>query len=100
MEECEMFGRFSKSQIESMPTVSEGHTDDLKLDLGYTRVWVSRLTTEDGVLYDNEVTTEQYLKGERWFWKPIDTYEPTDYSDFTNEEVADFIRFTKEKVQG
>lgn len=54
-----------------MPTIHQGHTDDLKIetqgggtkDTRATRVWLSRLTVEDGQPYNNQVTVEQYLPG-------------------------------------
>lgn len=77
-----MFGRFSLKQIQDLPTISEGHTDDLKFDDGTTRVWLSRLTVEDGAELDNEVTVERSIGGRM---EPIDVYQATDWTDYTDD---------------
>lgn len=46
--------------LESLPTLSVGQADDLKIDNGDTRVWLSRMTIDDGMEYDNQVTIEKY----------------------------------------
>lgn len=68
-----MIGRFSLRQINAMPTLWQGQYDDLKYDDGEVRVWQSRMRTEDGQPYDDQVTVER-LTGGRWV--TIDTYDP------------------------
>ncbi len=36
------------AQLEAMPTISQGHFDNLKVDTGVRRVWLTRMTAEDG----------------------------------------------------
>lgn len=57
--------RPSLSELRAMPTLAVGQTDDLKVDTGTTRLWLSRMNTEDGAPYDNAVTVER-LVGGRW----------------------------------
>lgn len=59
-------------QIESLPTLNQGHTDDLKLESATSRVWLSRLTKEDGMPYDNQVTEEQLVNGK---WETVRQYQ-------------------------
>lgn len=69
--------RFTLEQLEKMPTLHQGHTDNLKWesnDKKQVRVWLSRMTKEDGMPYDNQVIVEQYnQKSGRW--EVIDEYE-------------------------
>lgn len=64
--------KFSLDQLNAMPTISGGHTDDLKFDDGTTRVWLSRLTVSDGMPYDNQVTIERLEDG---VWTTIEEYQ-------------------------
>lgn len=63
--------RYSLSELEALPTLSVGQADDLKVDTGRTRVWLSRCTVEDGEPYDNKVTIEALRAGR---WIEIETY--------------------------
>ncbi len=73
----------SSDLIRELPTLSQGHMEDLKLEWCFTdsnplgrlddsshyRVWVSRMTKEDGAAIDHAVTVEhRYLKGFRYEW--------------------------------
>ena len=51
--------------LEAMPTLCVGQADDLKIDTGTRRVWLSRMTIEDGMPYDNQVSVEKLIDG-RW----------------------------------
>lgn len=53
---------YTLAELEALPTLSQGHTDDLKIETENTRVWLSRMTVEDGEPYNNKVTVEK-LKG-------------------------------------
>ena len=64
--------RYSKRTLEKLPTLATGQADDLKLDDGQTRVWLSRCTTLDGEPYDNKVTIERLVNGK---WEISETYE-------------------------
>ena len=59
-------------KLESLPTLTQGHTDDLKLESATSRVWLSRLTKEDGMPYDNQVTEEQLINGK---WVTVRQYQ-------------------------
>lgn len=63
---------YSLAEIESMPTINQGWTDNLKIDTGTERVWLSRLTVEDGNPYNNQVTVERLTDG---CWKTVEEYE-------------------------
>ena len=56
----------------SMKTIHTGQCDDLKIDDGTYRVWLSRVGVEDGMPYENAVTVEQLVDG---CWKSVDIYE-------------------------
>ena len=56
---------FPLSYLESLPTIHSGHFDNLKVDTGSLRVWLSRCGVADGMPYDNQVTIE-HLKNGRW----------------------------------
>ena len=55
-----------------MKTIESGHFDNLKHDDGKTRIWLSRMTVEDGMPYNNQVTVEKKKKGD---WKKVDEYK-------------------------
>jgi hypothetical protein len=57
--------KFTKEELELLPTISSGHFDDLKVDTGTARVWLSRVTVEDGAPYNDQVTVERLVKG-KW----------------------------------
>lgn len=57
--------------IARLPTIHQGHSSDLKLEWadhrGDWRVWVSRLTREDGERFDHGIQVEHKPKGgARW----------------------------------
>ena len=53
---------YQAKELASMPTLSQGHTDDLKDEYKHNgsqyRVWLSRMTVEDGMPYNNQITLE------------------------------------------
>lgn len=51
--------------LEQLPTLAVGHTADLKVDRGGTRVWLSRTGLADGEPFENTVSVEQWT-GESW----------------------------------
>lgn len=63
---------YTLQELQDMPTIDSGHTDDLKVDTGTVRVWLSRLTVEDGMPYNNQVTVEQLIDGT---WQTVKEYE-------------------------
>jgi len=67
-----MFDRneYDTKTLEALPRISEGHSEDLKvettLDDGTpARVWLSRCGLDDGELWENTVTLETCPDG-RW----------------------------------
>lgn len=65
--------KYSLSQLETLPTLHQGHSDDLKINTLTRRVWLSRLTVEDGMPYNNQVTVEVLTN--EGSWMALETYE-------------------------
>jgi hypothetical protein len=65
---------FTTAELQALPTLSQGHTDDLKMETTARRVWLSRLTKADGQPYDNQITIE--AKNEDGSWSIIRQYDP------------------------
>jgi hypothetical protein len=63
--------RYTAAQLERRRTLSTGQCDDLKVDTGRHRVWLSRCTRDDGEPYNNKVTVEQLVGGR---WVEVETY--------------------------
>ena len=71
--------------IQAMPTLHQGQYDDLKFENKTTRIWLSRMTVDDGMEYNNQVTEEalqlQKTKGNRvvvnkpMSWQTVRQYE-------------------------
>lgn len=57
---------YTLSELEALPTLAVGQTDDLKIDDGKKRVWLSRCSVEDGEPYNDKVTVEVVGKNGRW----------------------------------
>ena len=58
--------RYSAKDLRAMPTLAVGQADDLKVDDGEVRVWLSRCGPEDGEPYRNKVSVESLLPPGRW----------------------------------
>ena len=63
--------KYTLRELQGMKTITQGHTDDLKLKTGNTKVWLSRMTVEDGMPYDNMVTVEKLINGR---WETVEEY--------------------------
>jgi len=63
---------YSLDELEALPTLTQGQADDLKVDLGIIRIWLSRCTIEDGEPCNNKVTIEEYRAGS---WVEVGWYE-------------------------
>lgn len=59
-------------ELKETPTIEKGHFEDLKLDDGTFKVWLSRMTVADGAEYNNQVTVKQLSNGK---WYTIAEYE-------------------------
>ena len=58
--------------LDCQETLAIGQADDLKVDNGEYRVWLSRCGTEDGEPFENKVTVEQLIDGR---WLIVSEYE-------------------------
>ena len=65
---------YSLAELQGRPTLSQSHCEDLKVQTDDMRVWLSRMTVDDGAAYDNEVTIERLVDGR---WRKVSTYEAT-----------------------
>jgi hypothetical protein len=75
--------RFTASQLEGMPTLSQGHMEDLKIseegvdangEKWWQKTWLSRMTKEDGMPYDNRVVVERSDSTTNWKYVVVDEY--------------------------
>lgn len=57
--------RPTTEDLEALPVLSQGQADDLHIDTGTERVWLSRTGVADGEPFDNTVTVERLVDG-RW----------------------------------
>ncbi len=57
---------YTLKQLEAMETVHKGHFDDLKFDNGVIQIWLSRMTIEDGMPYNNQVIESWCLNTGEW----------------------------------
>lgn len=64
--------RYTLDEIEDMPTIHQGQFDNLKYQDANTKIWLSRLTVEDGQPYNNQVTIERLQNG---CWVEAESYE-------------------------
>ena len=58
--------KYTLRELEQLETISQGQTDNLKIKTEDTKVWLSRMTVEDGMPYNNMVTIEKLKKDGRW----------------------------------
>jgi hypothetical protein len=58
-----------KDSLRAMPTVKQGQFDDLKISTPHVRVWLSRMTKEDGASENDAVTVEHLVNGS---WVTVD----------------------------
>lgn len=63
--------KYTLRELQAMETLSQGHTDNLKIKTEDTKVWLSRMTVEDGMPYNNMVTVEKLIDGR---WVKIEEY--------------------------
>lgn len=57
--------RYTLAELRARRTLATGQDADLKVETKTTRVWLSRMTREDGAECDYPVTVERKVKG-RW----------------------------------
>ena len=58
--------KYTLRELQQLETISQGQTDNLKIKTEKTKVWLSRMTVEDGMTYNNMVTIEKLTKDGRW----------------------------------
>ena len=66
-------GKYTARALNKLETIRQGTTCNLKIDTGSCRVWLSRLSTMDGMPYDNMITVERWLAKDG-LWRVLDTY--------------------------
>lgn len=66
-----MSARYTLAELENLPTLSTGHTDNLKISEPGRKVWLARIGIADGMPYDHEVTVERLIDG---VWTTTETY--------------------------
>ena len=64
--------KYTLAELKGRATLSTGQADDLKIDNGNTRVWLSRCGVADGAECDNMVSIEERINGR---WEETETYE-------------------------
>lgn len=64
--------KYTLTELKAVPTLSQGHFDNLKIDTGTERIWLSRMTIEDGMPYNNQVTEEHLINGK---WETVKEYQ-------------------------
>lgn len=56
---------YTVKELKNLPTLHSGQFDNLKVESKVERVWLSRMTIEDGAVANNIITIEK-LKEEGW----------------------------------
>lgn len=54
---------YTAKELKAMPTLARSQADDLKIDTGLMRIWLSRCGLEDGEPYKNKITEEKLING-------------------------------------
>lgn len=75
-----MIKKYTLEELQALPTLSQGQTDDLKIENKSNRVWLSRMTIEDGMPYNNQVTVEKFIRSPKKAflggkWETVHEYE-------------------------
>jgi len=60
-------------EILEAKTIQQGHFDNLKFENSKNRVWVSRMTVEDGAEFNLAITHEKLISGN---WKIAQVLNP------------------------
>jgi NAD(P)H-flavin reductase len=66
--------KYSLQELENRPTLRVGQYANLKVDNSKRRVWLSRMSVEDGEPFNNKVTVERLIEGR---WIEVESYEAT-----------------------
>lgn len=65
---------YTLEEIKSLPTIHSGTHGNLKIEEENRRVWVSRMTVEDGAKHNNQVIVEYLVNNT---WKVCQKYDPS-----------------------
>ena len=79
---------YTFDELEELPTLSEGYVDNMKIDEGDVRWWLSRCGIFDGEPYENTVTVEALTADGQW--RDAFRYDGDDVSqivDYNQEDV-------------
>lgn len=68
-------GRYTLKELSALRTIVQGQADDLKVEQKNWRVWLSRMTVEDGMPYNNQVTVEKFVVRGRYPFKWVGRWE-------------------------
>jgi hypothetical protein len=63
---------YTLDELHALPTIRTASTGNLKVQTKFKRIWLSRMTIEDGADYNNQVTVERCRDGS---WYPAITYQ-------------------------
>jgi hypothetical protein len=63
--------KYTLRELQAMETISQGHFSNLKIETENTRVWLSRMTKEDGAKANNMVEVEKLINGN---WVTVKEY--------------------------
>lgn len=81
--------KYTLRELQAMETIEQGHTDNLKIKTEDTKVWLSRMTVEDGMPYNNMVTVEKLINGK---WETIEEYQAEiHYHNGADKDIANLI---------
>ena len=81
--------KYTLRELQQMKTIEQGPTDNLKIKTGDIKIWLSRMTVEDGMPYNNMVTVEKLIDGK---WETIEEYPAeTYYHNGADKETANMI---------
>lgn len=81
--------KYTLRELQQRETIEQGHTDNLKIKTGDIKIWLSRMTVEDGMPYNNMVTVEKLIDGK---WETIEEY-PAEiyYHNGADKKTANMI---------
>lgn len=63
---------YTLAELQALPTISQAHFANLKIDDGKERIWLSRMTVADGAPYENQVSVEALQAGN---WVTVEQYQ-------------------------
>ena len=67
-----MTQKYTADFLEKLPTLAVGQSDDLKIDDGKTRIWLSRCGIADGMPYEKSISVEKLIAGT---WQQVKIFE-------------------------